>query len=300
MNNTLGEALKKALNSKNSKRDFSSFVWKGEKVKQGDKFVQVKEQIEDMSPERLKECYKHCEKMLYNNNPKNLGRYNVLTEVTNQLRFCNTELFIRYCENSYLKRDGFDPIPRHKMIHSIRSFMRNSEIDAEEKGITIDWKEISVSHLFSEVPVEFQDVMVSDAYEACMDNLGAFDKQHLTMTFITKMGLWLTKVEENELKSILKPGVDRLVLLRERLKLPVNKIELKFNEKGLSYHEMRAMLILPKKQKYADMTTEQLLTLRNKVLPRFIKEVDNHILSWKRLQRQIEIVAKFKNVNLND
>ena len=60
------------------------------------------------------------------------------------------------------------------------------------------------------------------------------------------------------------------------------------------------MLVLPKKQKYADMTTEQLTTLRNKVLLRFQREVDGHIYSWKRLQKQIELVAKSKGINLND
>jgi hypothetical protein len=63
---------------------------------------------------------------------------------------------------------------------------------------------------------------------------------------------------------------------------------------------MRAILILPKKQKYTDMTTEQLLTLRNKVLPRLLKEVDGHIFSWRRLQKQIELVAKSKGIDLND
>ena len=63
---------------------------------------------------------------------------------------------------------------------------------------------------------------------------------------------------------------------------------------------MRAMLTLPKKQKYSDMTTEQLVTLRNKVLLRLSRDSDGHILSWKRLQKQIELVAKQKNIDLND
>jgi len=48
------------------------------------------------------------------------------------------------------------------------------------------------------------------------------------------------------------------------------------------------------------MTTEQLLTLRNKVLPRLLKEIDSHIFSWKRLMKQIEIIARVKNIDLND
>jgi hypothetical protein len=63
---------------------------------------------------------------------------------------------------------------------------------------------------------------------------------------------------------------------------------------------MRAILILPKKQKYSDMTTEQLVTLRNKVLLRFQREVDGHIYNWRKLQKQIELVAKNKGIDLND
>jgi hypothetical protein len=63
---------------------------------------------------------------------------------------------------------------------------------------------------------------------------------------------------------------------------------------------MRAILILPKKQKYSDMTTEQLVTLRNKVLLRFQREVDGHIYSWRKLQKQIELVARNRGIGLND
>lgn len=124
----------------------------------------------------------------------------------------------------------------------------------------------------------------------------AFNKQHLTMTFITKMGLWFTKAEENELKG--NSNADRLRIAKEKLHLP-EKLNLKFSEKGLSYHEMRAILILPKKQKYSDMTTEQLTTLRNKVLLRFQREVDGHIYSWRKLQKQIELVARNRGIVLN-
>jgi plasmid maintenance system antidote protein VapI len=48
------------------------------------------------------------------------------------------------------------------------------------------------------------------------------------------------------------------------------------------------------------MTTEQLVTLRNKVLLRLSKEVDTHIFNWKRLQKQLELVAKSKGINLDE
>ena len=255
MNNVLGDALKKAIDAK--KNDYSNFVWKGEKRKEGDKYVQDNEKIVDMTPERLKECWEHCERMLRNDDPKHLGRYNVLEEVIEEIGKCNVELFLRYLENKYLVREHYNPTPRFKMMVAIREFIKNSEQEAEARGISLDWKTLPITHLSEGgFPAEFQDISISDALEGCIDQLGAFNKQHLTMTFIT--------------------------------------------EKGLSFHEMRAMLTLPKKQKYSDMTTEQLVTLRNKVLLRLSKEIDSHIFNWKRLQRQIELIAKNKGVNLHD
>ena len=296
MNNVLGDALQKAMNSK--KNDFSSFIWKGEKRKEGDKYVQESEKIMDMDEKRLKECWNHCEKMLRNDDPKHLGRYNVLEEINEEIEKCNVELFLRYLENKYLVRDNYNPTPRFKMMIAIKEFIKNSNEEAESRGINLDWKTLSVNHLSNgNFPTEFQDINISDALEGCIDQLGAFNKQHLTMTFITKMGLWFTKSEENELKG--NSNMEKLKSAKERLNLP-SKLVLRFSEKGLSYHEMRAMLTLPKKQKYSDMTTEQLVTLRNKVLLRLSKEIDSHIYSWKRLQKQIELVAKSKGINLND
>jgi len=284
MNNVLGDALQKAMNAK--KNDFSSFVWKGEKRKEGDKYVQDSIRIVDMNPEQLRKCYEHCEKMLHNDDPKNLGRYNVLDEVTDQINKCNVELLLRYYENSYLK-DNRKDIRRKSLWIALREFKGNNpEID-----------DCPITEITSNLPSEFGDINISDVMDGCLDYLGAFNKQHLTMTFITKMGLWFTKAEENELKG--NSNAERLKIAKEKLHLP-EKLNLKFSEKGLSYHEMRAILILPKKQKYSDMTTEQLVTLRNKVLLRFQREVDGHIYSWRKLQKQIELVAKNKGINLND
>lgn len=288
MNKVLGDALQKALDAK--KNDYSNFVWKGEKRKDGDKFVQESERIVDMSPERLIECWKHCEKMLHNEDNKHLGRYNVLDEVTDQINKCNVELLLRYFENTYQKRENIPSTKRFSLMVSLRQLMsNNTEIS--------DWSIVPISYISEGLPDEFKDISIEDVLKGCTDTLGAFSKQHLTMTFITKMGLWFTKSEENELKC--NSNTERLKLAKERLHLPT-KLVLRFSEKGLSYHEMRAMLTLPKKQKYSDMTTEQLVTLRNKVLLRLSREIDGHIYSWKRLQKQIELVAKQKNIDLND
>ena len=286
--NTLKDALKKALDTKKGE----TFIWKGEKRKEGKKYVQDSEKIVDMSPERLKECYKHCEKMLTNNDPKRLGRYNVLDEVSCQINKCNTALLLRYFENTYQIRENGTSTKRFSLMISLRQLMNNnSEIS--------DWSVVPMSSISENLPDEFKDVSIADVLDGCTDNLGALNKQHLTMTFITKMGLWFTKSEELEFKGENNSIADKLKIAKERLHLP-QELVLRYSEKGLSFHEMRAMLTLPKKQKYSDMTTEQLLTLRNKVLLRLFREIDSHIHNWKHLQKQIEIGAKSKGVDLND
>ena len=297
MNKVLGNALKEALSSPD--RKYPNFLWKGRKVKEGDKFVQETERMDEMSEERLKECYRHCKKMLTNNEIKTLGRYNVLEEINEQINKCGVELFLRYCENSYLRREGVTSTPRFKMMINIKKFINNSEEEAEEQGIKIDWDTVSVKHLGGDIPSEFHDISINDALQGCIDKLGVFNKQHLTLTFLTKMGIWFTKAEENEIKG--NSNAEKLNVIKDRLHLPENA-KLRLNEKGLSYHEMRAMLILPpgKKQKYSEMTTEQLVTLRNKVLLRLQITVDSHIRNWKKLKKQLEIIAKNKGINLDD
>jgi histidyl-tRNA synthetase len=289
MNNVLGTALQKALDSKKM-NDYSSFVWKGEKRKEGTKFVQDPIKMIDMTDDQLKKCYKHCEKMLYNEDPKHLGRYNVLEEITDQSNKCNIELLLRYYENKYLSNENRQEIKRKTLWFSLRQLLANNQ---EIK----DWSQVPVTQISSDLPSEFIDINISDLMDGCLDYLGAFDKKHLTMTFITKMGLWFSRAEENELKGV--SNADRLKQAKEKLHLP-KELVLRFSDKGLSYHEMRAMLILDKKQKYSDMTNEQLVTLRNKVLPRLQRQIDGHIFSWERLQKQISLVAKSKNIDLND
>lgn len=296
MNNVLGDALQKALDAK--KHDYSNFIWKGEKIKTGDKYEQKSIRLVDMTDDELKKCYNHCKKMLNNDNPKHLGRYNVLEEVNEQINKCNIELFLRYCENTYLKNER-NALPRRDLYYSLRQFMENvnkSMIEAGRDEIE-DWSTVPMSQASSNLPEEFENINISDVIDGCIDCLGAFDKKHLTLTFITKMGLWFTKGEEGELKA--SSNFERLKLAKEKLHLP-DKLILKFSEKGLSYHEMRAVLNIQKKQKYSDMTNEQLVTLRNKILLRFQREVDNHIYSWKRLQKQIELVARSRELNLNE
>ena len=159
-NTVLGDTLKKAIEAK--KNDYSAFVWKGEKKKEGDKYIQSNEKIANMSPERLRECYNHCKKMLYNDDPKHLGRYNVLDEVTEQINKCNVELFLRYCENTYLKREMFIPTPRFRMMLNIRTFIRNSEMGAYADAAICFWngKSAGTKHMIQTMKFQHKPYIV--------------------------------------------------------------------------------------------------------------------------------------------
>jgi hypothetical protein len=49
---------------------------------------------------------------------------------------------------------------------------------------------------------------------------------------------------------------------------------------------------------YSDLTTDQLVSLRNKVLFRFEDEIDYHISQWQERLRQIKLVAEERGVSL--
>ena len=51
-------------------------------------------------------------------------------------------------------------------------------------------------------------------------------------------------------------------------------------------------------KKYSELTTDQLSTLRNKVLFRLENEVMFHIEQWEERIRQIELVAQSRGITL--
>ena len=53
-----------------------------------------------------------------------------------------------------------------------------------------------------------------------------------------------------------------------------------------------------KPKKYSALTTDQLITLRNKVLFKLENEVKFHIEQWEERIRQIELVAQSRGITL--
>lgn len=292
MNNVLGEKLQTALREKDN--NIESFVWKG--PREGNRNQTVIKMV-DATPEQLKEWYNHCQSMLYSNDLKNPGRYVLREIVDEQRKNCNTELCLRWLENKYLT-DIPEPrsvYPRHLFLQDLMDILRNSENITKE-----DYAKIPINAVKNGIiiPTEFRDVTIDKIISGCLCTLGLFSREHISLRFITKLGVWFTDKEMNELTEHNDDGTikNRIDVIKERHNLkPV--INLKPNSKGLKYSELRAMLNLKTKQ-YNDLTTDQLLTLRNKVLFRFQEEIDYHIKQWEKIIHQLELVANSKGFSL--
>lgn len=290
----LGEKLTQAINNKEN--SVENFVWKGPKKDVNGVRVQEEIKLLDATPEQLKRFYEHCQSMLYSEDKKNPGRKVLLNIIKEQRQKCNAELYLRWLENKYLTNIPEQRVVYHRFLYTkdIREALElNLETIKKE-----DYNKTPITVLTSGVPMEFRDITISDVLLGGVDLLGLFDRSHLSLSFITKMGVWLTDKEMNELLERDKDGKarNRIDVIKERFNLRKD-INLYPNEHGLSYNELRAMLNL-KTKKYSELTTDQLVVLRDKVLFRFEDEVRFHISQWEDIINKLKTVAEIKNVDL--
>lgn len=276
------EKLAAAIAKKNN--DINTFTWKGRKVEVNGQFIQEERRLVDCSDKELRTFYNHCESMLYNDSKEHPGRYVLLDIIKDQRERCNTELFLRWLEQD---RD----IPRFTFLPSLRVFLDNN------KGI--DTKETFISEaLVGDCPVEFARLPIELVLEGCLDKLGKFNKQHITLTFILKQGLWFTQQESKDLTEKTASGEyrEKAEVAKERLGLNPTA-NLYMTPKGLSFTQLRAMVNL-KSKKYSELTTSQLETLRNRILFSLEDEVKFHINQWETRKNQIKKVCEAKGYTL--
>lgn len=293
METVLGEALKAAYSSKNN--DIKSFIWKGPKKEVAGMKVQTEIKLIDATPEQLQEFYAHCISMLYSKDKTNPGRFTLKDIVNEQISKCNTELFLRWMENKYQPETTRAKYPRYLIFKDIKALLDNN-IDTFPKE---QWATTAISAVMDHVPEEFRDVTIENVLDGCLYRLGIFDRRHLSLNFITKLGVWFTPAEIKDLTikdESTGKNRDRLDVIKERLRLTPST-NIRVNNKGLSYTELRAMLTL-KSKIYSDLTTDQLVSLRNKVLFRFEDEIDYHISQWQERLRQIKLVAEERGISL--
>lgn len=276
------EKLAAAIAKKNN--DINTFVWKGRKVEVNGQLVQDEKKLVDCSEDELRTFYKHCDSMLYNTSKECPGRYVLLDIIEDQRVRCNAELFLRWLEQE-------KSTPRFTFLSSLRVFLDNN------KGI--DTKNVFISEaLVGGCPAEFARLPIDIVLEGCLDKLGKFNKQHITLTFILKQGLWFTQQESKDLteKTPSDEFREKAEVAKERLGLK-SSVNLYMTPKGLSFAQLRAMVNL-KSKKYSELTTPQLETLRNRILFSLEDEVKFHIGQWETRKNQIKMVCDAKGYTL--
>lgn len=275
----LGDKLKQALNDK--VEDINTYVWKGPKVNG----VQEEIRLVDADYDQLKKYYNHCNQMLYNTDGKNPGRLTLINIVSDQIQRCRAELLIRWlrAEKQYTNTTCLEDLK--EVIRKNKSVLTQETI-----------KTYSIGNIMSGLPIDLEQVPISLVMDACLDSLGQFDNSHLTLNFIVKMGLWFTQQEMQKDLYRKDPNtgkaVNRLEVVSKELRLsPL--VSLKICDTGLSYAEFRSMCRL-KRDKYANLTSDQLKLLSSKVLYRFQNQCENQAKQWEDKMEEIKKVAESK------
>lgn len=285
--NTLKEKLTEAINAKNN--DVKSFVWKLARKSDG---TQEEIRLIDATPEQLQQFYNHCYSMLYSTDKLNPGRYVLLDIIKEQREKCNVELFLRKLKDGAFTNG--ESYPRHLYCQDVLNCIRMNKEHFPQSEL----KNISITAITGGVPKEFSRLSIDSVISGCLDTLGNFDNKHITFSFILNLGVYLTPDEMREFNEKDKDGNTRskLEVIKERLNIKPS-VRLIVKPTGLNYTELRAMLNLRPK-KYSDLTTDQLITLRNKVLFRLEQEVNFHIEQWEERIRQIQLTAQSKGITL--
>lgn len=273
----LQEKLIKALQDK--EEDISSYTWKFPKVRSTTGVVQKEVKLTECTADELKQFMVHAQSMLNSRDKNNPGRLVLLKEILDQQLRCSTELFLRYSESIGNSRIS--------VLDAVKTTLRNNNYGM------IDTRNLLLSDILN-VPTEFRSVSIPMLIDGCLDQLGRFDRRHITLSFITKQGLWFTKEEQRDLYEVDGQGIerDRREVIRERLKLSP-EISLSITPLGLSYTQFRAMNTL-KSRKYSELTTDQLKTLRKRILYNLEDDVKKHIYFWEKKIVELEKVIKSK------
>lgn len=280
----LEDELRKALDA--AANDINNYVWKGPKVNG----VQEEIKLVDADFYQLQKFYNHCNEMLYNKDSKYPGRITLLSIVQDQIQRCRAELLIRWLrsEKQYTTTN---------CLEDLRTIISNNKDELNRDAI----KTYPIGNLMNGLPIEFERVPVSLVLDACLDSLGVFDCSHLTLNFVVKMGLWFTPQEMQ--KPVSEGGlykkdpetgkaVNRLEVVTKELRLNPS-ISLRIDNTGLSYAEFRSMCRL-KRDKYANLTSDQLRLLSNKVLYRFQDQCEAQARQWQDKQRELILIAEKK------
>lgn len=272
----------------NETEDLNSFVWKGEKKRIGTVVEQECVKLVEASKEQLINFKNHCITMLTNVDKKHPGRYVLMEDIKDQMNRCGVELFLR-------SQEGLK-VSRYAIINSIKKSKSDNSISDDV------FEKMSLSNLV-QVSSEYYDLPIDLVVDGCLDKLGKFSRDHITLTFLLKQGIWFSKEEGEEIANVMKEQRERGFepsreeVVREMLKIP-ETCKIVFTPSGMTLAAMRAMLTL-KSKKYSELTTEQLRILRERILFSHQDDVAFHIKQWETRIEQINKVAELKAIDLN-
>lgn len=329
MATVFGDKLNQAIQASKGK-EMESYVWKGSRSIVSGERVQSSIKMIDMTEAELQAAYKHCNSMLYNDDYNNPGRYVLYEQLKDQMMRCNAELFLiwlRYPEEGSTRqgilRTSFLEMMNTQLHNQAEEIAeQNKESGNGETNINIIteslYKEYTLNDLLNSNEssfVNFANIPLYIIREACLSALGKCIRKHITLTFITELGLWFTRAELMELNKKDENGklIDRIKqaadILKIKLKDPDNPYDkkglvLKIDDRrGLSLAEFEAMLTFRKDRydkRYNDLTKLQLTTLRDKVLFHLANKVKWQATEWEKRIEQIKLVAQYNGYKLSD
>ena len=153
----LGDKLQAAMSKKAS--DITTYVWKGPKVNGEQQEILMI----DASFDQLKQWYRHCQQMLYNEDSKNPGRVTLLEIVQDQINRCRAELLIRWlmAEKQYSNT---------RCLEDLRKVISNNKDTLTPEAI----KSFPISKVMDGLPIDYQQVPVKLVMDACLDLLGKY------------------------------------------------------------------------------------------------------------------------------
>lgn len=281
------EKLEAAIKAK--KNDINSYVWKLARTSEG---VQEEIKLMEATPEQLKQFYNHCESMLYSKDKANLGRYALLNMIKDQREKCNVELYLRKLNSGSLT-NGVS-YPRNNYCQDIMECIQKNR----DLFPSSELSNISIASITGGIPSEFSRLSIASVIDGCLDQLGNFQNKYVTFGFLLSLGVYLTPEEMSEFTEKDEEGKNRskLELIKERLNIKPS-VFLAVKPSGLSYTELRAMLNLHS-QRYSKLSTDQLTTLRDKVLFRLEQKVNYHIEQWEERITQILKVADARGIKV--
>lgn len=265
------------------------YIWKGPRIND----VQEKIRLVDCDRQQLQTYYDHCQKMLNNNSFKTPGRLKLIEITDDQIQKCRAELLVRWLrqERNYTYANCYEDV--------LALIERNKQVFNE----TNPSSSCPIGMIMSGIPDEYKRVPIGLVTAACTYSLGVLDVSHITLSFLVRLGIYLTKQElQTELfEQDPETGSarNRIEVLKEREGLNP-ALHIKVTPTGLSYAEFRTMYRMQKKDRYEKYTTQQLKILSNKILYKFQQECETQADQWRRKASEILEVAEAKGWKLED